>query len=240
MLDGTGNVVQPDWINLYYKREPLYRDDGSPNPLCTPAEHGICVDLPHGLRYIFGYNMATGTNGPTDPNAPEYWMVFYTCSSNGTHYRTLDAVEACPIGQRITAHATAPNCWDGKNLDSPNHRSHMAYPTRVVTYGRYGCPTTHPYVIPTMSVQIAYTVDANLRTWLLSSDQMHNSVPGSTMHMDYWEAWSPALKATWHRNCVDKRLSCASGAMGDGTYIKGTGELGVTNPNRLVPVPPKP
>ena len=34
-----------------------------------------------------------------------------------------------------------PMCWDGVNLDSPDHHSHMAYPT-LVDNGR--CPESHP------------------------------------------------------------------------------------------------
>jgi len=32
----------------------------------------------------------------------------------------------CGGGWRVTV--TFPSCWDGKNLDSPDHRSHVAYP----------------------------------------------------------------------------------------------------------------
>jgi hypothetical protein len=38
--------------------------------------------------------------------------------------------------------------------------------------------------------------------------------------MDYWEAWSPTVKATWHRTCINQHLSCAGGDLGDGTQIK--------------------
>jgi Domain of unknown function (DUF1996) len=34
-----------------------------------------------------------------------------------------------------------PSCWDGKNLDSPDHKSHVAYPSGM-DHG--DCPSTHP------------------------------------------------------------------------------------------------
>ena len=35
-----------------------------------------------------------------------------------------------------------PSCWDGVNLDSPDHKSHMAYP--IGLYNDGVCPSTHP------------------------------------------------------------------------------------------------
>jgi hypothetical protein len=42
--------------------------------------------------------------------------------------------------------------------------------------------------------------------------------------MDYWEAWSPTVKATWHSTCVNQKLSCAGGDLGNGTQIIGGSE----------------
>jgi hypothetical protein len=88
------------------------------------------------------------------------------------------------------------------------------------------CPADHPYAIDNVEVQIAFTTDANFIAgkWHLSSDEMMaGTVPGSTWHMDYWEAWSPTVKATWHTNCINLKLSCANGDLGNGTQIVGAG-----------------
>jgi len=45
----------------------------------------------------------------------------------------------CPNGLR--AQVFFPSCWDGVNLDSADHRSHMAYPDRVDSGF---CPPSHP------------------------------------------------------------------------------------------------
>jgi hypothetical protein len=84
----------------------------------------------------------------------------------------------------------APACWDGKNLDSPNHRDHVGYPG----YGTWGtgqlkCPTTHPYVIPSFTLGAWYPVAAGMH---FSSDAMvPNAAPGTTFHADYFEGWDP-------------------------------------------------
>lgn len=38
-----------------------------------------------------------------------------------------------------------PSCWDGKNLDSEDHKSHVAYPDLVMNGN---CPDSHPVHLP--------------------------------------------------------------------------------------------
>ena len=253
MLDGVGNAVKPDFLNLYYKRDPIS------DPLCNDVSVtfgvGQCTDLPNGIRFIFGYNMKTMTGGPNDPNSHDYQSMYFECwdaldgsVSRGAatgRYHTIAQVAAagCPVGARLMIIAAAPNCWDGKNLDTADHRSHMhdSDGPMLATQMFRACPATHPYVIDNVEVQISYTVDQNFLAgkWHLSSDEMMPGVAaGTTWHMDYWEAWSPAVKARWHGNCIDKKLTCSEGDVGDGYAIIGAGvPNGWWPTHQLVPVP---
>lgn len=38
----------------------------------------------------------------------------------------------CPAG--IMVNVRFPTCWDGKNLDSPDHMSHVAYRTLPISF----------------------------------------------------------------------------------------------------------
>ena len=49
-----------------------------------------------------------------------------------------------------------PMCWDGRNLDSPDHHSHVAYPT---DYNGGDCPSTHPVRLPGVFFEAFYSVD---------------------------------------------------------------------------------
>jgi hypothetical protein len=257
MLDGVGNVVKPDYMNLYYKRNP------ASDPYCKSPDLGgigICTDLPNGIRFIFGANMKTMTDGPTDVNSQNHDAITFQCwasfdnsvSNNGlnAYYHSMEEVRAagCPVGARLMIIAAAPNCWDGVNLDSADHRSHMTWSNGAMYPGQFfrACPLDHPYVIPNLEVQVAYTIDANFVAgkWLLDSDRQMDAsgmqvVPGSTWHMDYWEAWSPTVKATWHRTCINQKLSCAGGDLGDGTDILKADHYPNTDfpTHVLVPVP---
>ena len=65
---------------------------------------------------------------------------------------------------------------------------------------------------------------------------MPGTIAGSTLHMDYWEAWSQGMKDLWNTNCIDAHLTCSSGNVGDGRKIKGM-DLNNTFPNHeLVPL----
>lgn len=228
MMNGKGKVVRPDYISIYYKRRPIS------DPKCDPASgdpqvQGICVDLPRGLKYVFGADMA-------NMSAPKTGSGHFNCDGPGAlsgHFPNIvEAAKGCPIGARLGAIITAPDCWDGKNLDSPDHRSHVAYPS----YGSWGylkCPTTHPYVIPTFTMGAWYTTDADLDrsgtwspgtpTWHLSSDAMPGMpmmMPGSTFHADWFGAWDDNIMKMWTENCINKLLSCSGGDLGNGKQLK--------------------
>lgn len=243
MLDGAGHVVVPDNAGIYYKRRPIS------DPRCSltsgdPKAEGNCVSLPNGLRFIFGYDMLSGKT----PDGSMWWNCGGQTSANvpgqSDHYPTIAAAAAhCPTGVNpdgshnyILAVIAAPNCWDGKNLDSPNHRDHMSYEENT-GFGFFRCPASHPYVVPSFVLSIAYTVDENLGKWHLSSDEMHPELPaGSTLHSDWFGAWDNPTEAMWMDNCINKKLNCSGGDLGNGKQINGGWLRARTGP-RLVPDP---
>jgi hypothetical protein len=245
MLDGAGNAVKPDFINTYYKQVP------SGSALCATRASGGCVGLPNGIRAIFGYNMANGTGGPTDVNSPDYYALRYECwtsptSGNaavtppaGQHFTNIaDVVTAgCPAGAGLIIYFAVPGCWDGVNLDSGDHRSHLVYGTAET--GLQVCPSDHPYLISPWQGHVHYTTDANFVAgkWHLSSDEMvPGAKAGTTLHFDYWEAWSPTVKATWVASCINGHLNCSGGDLGNGQQIKGADGEGLPPPHTLVPL----
>lgn len=238
MMTPAGKVVMPDFISIYYKRRP------SDDPECLKKALRGCVGLPRGLRYVFGYNM----NNPVASNG-----FHINCQGPGAvsgHFPNIpEAARNCPSGAQIGAIIGAPDCWDGKNLDSPDHRSHMAYQS----YGNWGyakCPSTHPYMIPTFTLGAWYTTDDTLdrsgstapdtRTWHFSSDRMAGmpwQTPGSTFHADWFGAWDDGVMKMWTEACIDKLLSCSGGDLGNGKQLKMYDGFQWTANPRLVDAP---
>ena len=69
-----------------------------------------------------------------------------------------------------------PDCWDGKRLDSANHKSHMAYSSQDV------CPGSHPVAVPALSLVIYYHVSGGPSAELSSGGQL-------SAHADFVNAW---------------------------------------------------
>ncbi len=236
MLDGKGNVVKPDYVSIYYKQRPQ-SDPTVSNP-ANAKYLGKAIQLPNGIKFIFGWD-------PTGANQGRTGSLRFNCQgSTGTpgNYSSLTtALANCPAGNQLGALIEAPECWDGKNLDSPDHRSHVAY----ASYGTWGylkCPTTHPYNIPTFTLGAWYTVAAgdNTTLWSLSSDHMAPGQPkGHTFHADFFMAWDPTVHDMWWQNCINRLLNCSGGQLGNGMDLKGAGQpsYGWKNPQRLVPSP---
>jgi len=56
----------------------------------------------------------------------------------------------CPAGIMAIHHF--PSCWNGKDLDSPNHQDHMYNTVKGGFINAGACPSTHPIRMP----QVAY------------------------------------------------------------------------------------
>ena len=83
--------------------------------------------------------------------------VGYTClaTQNTRDIVSMDFPKA-PCKEGIMAIVKFPTCWDGKNLDSPDHMSHMAY-TETGTFETNGkCPSTHPIPTPQLFYEVIW------------------------------------------------------------------------------------
>jgi hypothetical protein len=49
-----------------------------------------------------------------------------------------------------------PSCWDGENIDSPDHRSHVAYPSMM---DNGICDDAHPVRILALLYETTFAVD---------------------------------------------------------------------------------
>ncbi|KAI2462768.1 hypothetical protein F4781DRAFT_419005 [Annulohypoxylon bovei var. microspora] len=90
----------------------------------------------------------TGPNYGGDVGAP--------CMDDSVDTEALPT-KACLGG--IRSNILFPTCWDGKNLDSPNHQDHVAYPTtgppNFLSLGG-ACPSTHPVRIPQLMYEVVW------------------------------------------------------------------------------------
>lgn len=234
ILNGKGSVVRPDYVTIYYKRRPL--SDPIVSDPAHPQYQGKGIKLPNGLKFIFGRDML-------NLSQPQTGEISFSCDGPTavpqSSYKNFEEAQAgCAVGNRIGARISAPDCWDGKNLDSPDHRSHVAY-GGYGSWGYYKCPTTHPYVIPAFTMGVWFT-QAQGEIYSFVSDSMDTSAGhkrGDTFHADFFMAWDPVVHDLWEKNCIDKMLNCSAGDLGNGRQIKQTWPHSWTASPRLVAIP---
>jgi hypothetical protein len=237
MLDGRGHVIRPDYISIYYKRVPVTA------PVCGKGG-GNCRQIPRGLRYVFGFDVKR-----MGARQPEEHLVRWKCVTPQNTIRggvelKFDQLD-CPAGNMLMATLSSPDCWDGKRLDSADHRTHVVYQVNNPNDGRAYCPRSNPILLPQFSIGAVYAVGEGerIQDWYLSSDRMAGmpQMPsGSTFHADWYGAWDEPTLRTWTANCIDRLLSCSAGELGDGTIMRRPAGYGLTANPRLVPIPVHP
>lgn len=229
LMNASGQVITPDYLSIYYKRLP------DADPQCLLESSKGCVALPTGLRVASGYDM-----NRMGQAQPENNTFSHRCISPGrpsVHRATLaEAVADCGGSGQIMTAINFGSCWNGQ-LDSPDHRSHLVH-GQYIGQAYSQCPATHPYIIPELTQQIAYTITESDGLLWFSSDRMNGmTMPGgSAFHADYMEGWDPTVRSTWERNCIGKMLNCSDGELGDGTMLK-RGPLTYLASPRLVTAP---
>lgn len=109
---------------------PRQRSD----PLDPEYSKGLLA-FPEGFRMLAGNPFLRSYNA----SSLEQQAVTYVCLGTDKPQTNGFPNYPCPYGLRTQVFF--PSCWDGKNLDSPDHKSHMAYPS-LSDSGH--CPSTHP------------------------------------------------------------------------------------------------
>ena len=171
------------------------------------ADPASVKTMPKGLKMIAGH---PSSRWPQD-------IVNFSCKKpDGTTVDSDHMPRNCLAGDHLTIQIKFPRCWDGKNLDSPDHRSHMAYDLKGNV-----CPSSHPVVLPEVALQIRYSVyTTNTARWRVASDSYTTNSPGGySMHADWMNGWNQSTLDTMVSNIINKSLDGGVNNLGNGFQL---------------------
>ncbi|MFE4635792.1 DUF1996 domain-containing protein [Streptomyces sp. NPDC056773] len=175
-----GRAVEPEGMIVYY---------GSrlPDPTAT-------VPFPQGFRVIAGN---AKSQVPTPAGSPNQ---FWCAGEGGEIGRSADGNwPVCAPTAKLVYQLVFPDCWDGKHLDSPDHKSHVSYNT---VDGK--CSGAYPVAIPSVSFVIGYPTSGSPDGLSLSSGM------ASSIHGDFFNAWDNAALGQRVKDCVVQSAKCNS------------------------------
>ncbi|MEV4787297.1 DUF1996 domain-containing protein [Streptomyces tuirus] len=186
----AGEIVTPKQVTLTFV--------GNPREKVTA--------MPRLLRIITG-DAKSFVNGPANANAS--W------SCTGFEDRQLkDKYPLCPQGSDVVRTFKFQSCWDGRNIDSANHRTHVAFADAAGN-----CPSGFR-PIPQLVQRIVYDIDApslqdgGRTTPLFAVDsfpeQLHKPV---TDHGDFINIFDEDLMKEMV-DCINDGRKCGAGADG--------------------------
>lgn len=145
------------------------------------------VAFPPGFKIIAGDLTAT----EDDPRPVD--IAGWSC---GVSTRLSSGPPTCPVSAPLRAVITFPDCWDGSNIDSSDHRAHMANSAD----GR--CPTTHPVSVPQLTFAITYPVSGPDHELTLASGSPFG------IHSDFVNAWHQEELESKVELCIHRDAVC--------------------------------
>jgi Domain of unknown function (DUF1996) len=177
---GTGNCL-PAGDRSGYWTPTLYRHGSPRKPTQVQAyyqdffRYGRVLPFPPGLRVVAGRPTA---------DAPQRGIVRWTCQDD--QGPGAGRIPSCG-SSFVTLRITFPDCWDGRRLDSPDHRSHMAYNSADGReLGPQRCPESHPVVVPQLQLNVVYPIRNGRGVTLATGSVL-------TAHADFFNAWNSSV-----------------------------------------------
>ncbi|OAP64637.1 hypothetical protein AYL99_00609 [Fonsecaea erecta] len=197
--NGTFEMVPTDGgLTAYYFTEPSLDE---PTPV---------VAFPQNFRMIAGNSLKRAFYGPVPDPQMSFWTdsdktqqalmekalgfncLNYQLPPEGAreyHYLRNKTFLDATCADGVRAEIMFPSCWNGKDLDSANHTTHVAYPDAIQN-GR--CPEGYPVHIPALFYETIY--QTNLFNGTEGEFTFANGDPtGYGYHGDFMCAWDDGV-----------------------------------------------
>jgi hypothetical protein len=162
-------------LTVYYTQFDLSKDNLASQPITT---------FKPGFRMTVGSPTKTGTELPG---------LSYQCMSGGNRGALVKDFPSSPCSGGLFTTHHFPACWDGKNLDSPDHQSHMYNTVNGEGFTNAGkCPSTHPVRVPQVTYETVWDTTKFNSMWTSGAKNpfvwsFEGTAAGT--HADYMFGW---------------------------------------------------
>ncbi|RYC63673.1 hypothetical protein CHU98_g2515 [Xylaria longipes] len=164
-------------ITVYYTQHDLITDQLAQNSVKT---------FPPGFRMTVG--------SPTTTGAPHVGLRYQCLSAYGGRGPEMPDFPTTPCAGGIFVSNHFPACWNGKDLDSPDHQSHMY---NTISMDGFvvapACPASHPVRMPQVTYETVWDTSKFNSLWPSGTPNPYvwsfEGVNGKGNHADYMFGW---------------------------------------------------
>ena len=174
-------------------------------PTLVDAQHRPIYPLNASIYYIratlkplrafpAGLRMIAGNADATKPQRHILW----SCGPTSGRLASR-SIPTCPTRSDTSLQLTVtfPECWNGRDLDSPDHKRHLAYT------GNGLCPSSHPVAVPSLSLTVRYPVSGGPGYHLASGGAYSG-------HADFVNSWDQRELVRLVGDCLNAGRQCGS------------------------------
>jgi hypothetical protein len=174
LLGGSQGAVAG--LTVYYTQFDLSRDN---------------LALQRVTSFKPGFRMTVGSPGAT--SNPRVGLR-YQCLSGQSRGREMPDFPSSPCSGGIFTTHHFPACWDGKNLDAPDHQAHMY---NTITSDGFmnapACPASHPVRMPQAAYETVWDTREFNKLWKSGEPNpfvwSFEGTKGYGTHADYMFGW---------------------------------------------------
>jgi hypothetical protein len=198
LLTNAGTTCRPAPDLSAYWIPTLYENDRVTEPKDVVVYYGSrLTDPSRTVPFPQGFRMIAGDAKLQTPTPAGSVNAFYCAGPGGEIGRSADGNwPICASTATLMFHLVFQDCWDGKHLDSPTHKAHVAYSYDGTCKGDY------PIAIPNLSFLISYPASGSAAGFRLASGM------ASSMHGDAFFAWDNLAQSQRVKNCLVQKAKC--------------------------------
>lgn len=163
----------------------------------SPATENITA-FPAGFRMLAG-----DSNKRAPDSSLATTAISWNCLGANKPETNMMPNYTCPGGLR--AQVFFPACWNGKDLDSADYKSHMSYPNSQ-NYDNGPCPATHPVKTISLFYEILYDTPQFNDQWNGTQHPFvlaNGDATGYGLHGDFLNGWDVNVLQNAINTCTD-------------------------------------